>query len=37
MDQDTKLNYYDEIYKIKLHEISLRELLILLSFYVTNN
>jgi len=27
--------YYDEIYKIKIHEVTLRELLILQSFYVS--
>ena len=27
--------YYDEIYKIKIFEVSLRELLILMSFYVS--
>ena len=28
------MNFYDEIYKIKIHEITLRELLILQSFYI---
>ena len=26
--------FYDEIYKVKIHEVTLRELLILQSFYV---
>jgi hypothetical protein len=29
--------YYDNIYSIKIHEVTLRELLILESFYVTKN
>lgn len=37
LDKDTNLNHYDDIYKIKLYEVSLMELLILLSFYVTKN
>ena len=36
-NEGKRLNYYDEIYKIKINEVSLRELLILLSFYVTNS
>lgn len=28
-------SFYDEIYKIKIHEVTLRELLILQSFYVS--
>ena len=31
----TVSTYYDQIYKIKIHEVSLRELLILQSFYVS--
>ena len=27
-------NYYDSIYKIKIHEVTLRELLIMQSFYL---
>jgi cytidylate kinase len=35
--QDTEnMNYkYNSIYKIKIHEVSLRELLIMQSFYLT--
>jgi hypothetical protein len=31
----TMSTHYDEIYKIKIHEVTLRELLILQSFYVS--
>jgi hypothetical protein len=34
-EDGTVSTHYDEIYKIKIHEVTLRELLILQSFYVS--
>ena len=37
VNTDQQSTHYSEVYKLKIHEISLRELLILQSFYLTKN